>query len=74
MPTSKGRSSRAVALRAGLVLLALIVALPALQGCREDEQDRVLFHEPGVYKGKPDPALPEAQVDELRQRARQQGY
>jgi hypothetical protein len=64
----------AVAMRAALGLLALIGALAALQGCREDEQDRVLFHEPGVYKGEPDPALSEAQVDELRQRARQQGY
>jgi hypothetical protein len=64
----------AVAIRAALGLLALIGTLAALQGCREGEQDRVLFHEAGVYKGEQDPALSEAQVDGLRQRARQQGY
>jgi hypothetical protein len=63
-----------VAMRAVLVLLALTGALSALQGCREDEQDRVLFYEPGVYKGEADPPLSDADVDELRQRARQQGY
>jgi hypothetical protein len=61
-------------MRAAVVLLALIGALSALQGCREDEQDRVLFHEPGVYKGESDPALSDAQVDDLRQRARRQSY
>lgn len=49
------------------------VALGA-QGCREDERDRVLMHEPGVYLGQPDQPLEQEQVDELRSRARQQRF
>jgi hypothetical protein len=64
----------AITMRTALALLALIGALAALQGCREEEQDRILFHEPGVFQGDKDPALPEARVDQLRGRARQQGY
>lgn len=51
---------------AGLVLV--------VQGCREDERDRVLMYEPGVYQGQPDQSLEQAQVDELRHRARQQKF
>jgi hypothetical protein len=54
-----------------LVLLGLALAL---QGCREDEQDRVLLYEPGTYLGQPDPPLEQAQVDALRQRATRQQF
>jgi hypothetical protein len=54
-------------------LLLLSVAL-AVQGCREDEQDRLLFHQPGTYLGQPDPPLEQAQVDALRQRATRQQF
>lgn len=55
-----------LALAAGVVL--------GTQGCREEERDRVLMFEPGVYQGEPDQSLDEAQVDELRSRARQQKF
>ena len=54
-----------------LVLLGLALAL---QGCREDEQDRVLLYEPGTYLGQPDPPLEQAQVDALRQRTTRQQF
>lgn len=52
-------------------LVLLSVAL-ALQACREDEQDRLLFHEPGTYLGQPDQTLDAEQVEALRQRATRQ--
>jgi hypothetical protein len=48
---------------------ALAVGLAA---CRETEQGRPLYHEPGVYKGKPDTKLDEQQREVLRQRTRRQ--
>ena len=54
-----------------LVLLGLALAL---QGCREDEQDRVLLYEPGTYLGQPDPPLEQAQVDAPRQRTTRQQF
>lgn len=56
----------------GLIVVAGIAA--GVQGCREEERERVLVHEPGVYQGKPDQALDNAQVDQLRYRARQQKF
>ena len=53
---------------AGLVLVAGM-----LSGCREKEQDRVLLLEPGVYKGQQDTGLTEAEKEELRFRAQNQG-
>ena len=55
------------------LLMVAGVAL-GLQGCREDERDRVLMYEPGVYLGQPDQPLEQEQVDELRYRARQQRF
>lgn len=55
-----------------LIMVAGLVL--GTQGCREDERDRVLMYEPGVYKGQPDQSLEQAQVDELRHRARQQKF
>ena len=52
-------------------LVLLGVAL-ALQGCREDEQDRILMYEPGTYLGQPDEPLDQEQVEALRQRATRQ--
>jgi len=45
-----------------------------VQGCREEERNRVLIHEPGVYQGQPDQAIEEEQLDQLRYRARQQKF
>lgn len=58
----------------GLCRVALLGVLIAIQGCREDEQDRVLLFEPGVYQGQEDPPLAEERVNELRSRARQQQF
>ena len=57
-----------------LVAVVGLVALAALAGCREDEQDRPLTYEKGVYKGKADDSLPDGTLDALRQRAQQQSY
>ena len=45
-----------------------------LQGCREDEQDRVLLYDKGTYLGPGDPPLEAQQVDELRYRAQNQKF
>lgn len=58
-----GRSTR---LLAALLLLTFGFAL---QGCRENEQDRILSFEKGTYLGKPDQKLSAAQKEKLRQRA-----
>jgi hypothetical protein len=42
-------------------------------GCKEAEQDRVLFHEPGVYQGQKDAEISDETYQELRQRALRQG-
>ncbi len=60
--------------RRWLWLIMITGVALAAQGCREDELDRVLMYEPGVYKGQPDQSLEQAQVDELRYRARQQKF
>jgi len=56
---------------ARLLLAVLLVAVGfALQGCRQQEQGRMLFYEKGKYLGKPDQTLSEAQRLQLRQRTR----
>ncbi len=55
-----------------MTLTALLVAGLALGACDQNEQGRILSYEKGTYLGKPDTALTEEQVDELRHRARQQ--
>lgn len=52
----------------GLIAIAAIV----LVGCRAEEQGRLIRYEQGVYKGKPDTELSQAQLEELRARARKQ--
>jgi len=53
-----------VAVTAAVCLTGVVLA-----GCKSEEQGRVLRYEPGVYKGKPDQQLSEAQQRELRSRA-----
>lgn len=55
------------------VAAAVCLAGVSLSGCKSEEQGRVLRYEPGVYKGKPDQHLSEAQQRELRTRALMQG-
>lgn len=72
-PTPNGNSRRfRAALRCGA---AVFIASLALVGCREDEQERVLWYEPGVYKGdgRAGQPLSEGDLAELRERAIQQG-
>lgn len=58
--------------RSLLVGLCALVAGAALQGCRKEEQDRVLFFDKGTYLGKPDEPLTDQQIDALRRRASDQ--
>jgi len=57
-----------------LRLLVLLSVALAVQGCREDERDRILLYEPGTYLGQPDEPLDQEQVDALRQRAGRQRF
>jgi hypothetical protein len=54
---------------AGPVLLVLAGVL--LAACNQEE-DRVLIHEPGVYQGQPDQPLDAATRERLRERALRQ--
>lgn len=56
-----------------IVSLAALLALTGLAACDPDEQDRILYHEPGTYQGKTDTPLTQEQVRELRGRATLQG-
>lgn len=49
-----------------LIVLGVVLMLGA---CREAEQNRPLFHNPGVYSGPEDEKLNERQLEELRARA-----
>ena len=60
-------TGRSVRLVAALLLFAVGFTL---QGCREDEQNRILSFEKGKYLGKPDQNLSAAQREQLRQRAK----
>jgi len=51
----------------------LVATATALSACQQDEQDRVLYHEPGVYQGASDEGLSESTVEQLQRRARNQG-
>lgn len=54
--------------------LALVGIVLAVQGCREDEQNRPLLYDKGSYRGQPDPPLSDEQVDALRQRSAGQRF
>ena len=56
------------------VWLAIVGIALVTQGCREEEQNRLLFYDKGTYQGQPDPALTDQQVDALRQRAAGQKF
>lgn len=51
------------------MILGALVLGGGMQACREEEQNRILRHEPGVYQGREDAPLAPEQVDELRHRA-----
>jgi hypothetical protein len=55
-----------------LACAALGGTLLATAGCKEAEQNRVLFHEPGVYQGEEDAEIGDETYQQLRQRARRQ--
>jgi hypothetical protein len=55
-----------------LAVSAVVLAL--VPGCREEERDRPLVLEKGVYQGEPDQPLSEAQLHELRQRGLRQSF
>jgi hypothetical protein len=57
-----------------MALTGALGALLLVQGCRDDEQDRVLIQEKGVYQGQPDDNLDAEQLQELRSRAAIQDY
>lgn len=56
--------------RVALPVAVLVTGL-ALTACNQDE-DRVLVHEPGVYQGQPDQSIDQSTRDVLRQRALRQ--
>ncbi len=55
-----------------LTCASLVGTLLAAAGCKESEQNRVLFHEPGVYQGQEDAEIGDETYQKLRQRARLQ--
>ncbi len=52
---------------------AVAVSAVMLAGCRAEEQGRITNYQPGVYLGKKDAELSEAQVRVLRLRSAKQG-
>ena len=52
----------------------LVVAVLALIGCRDEEQDRVVDYQPGVYQGGAMAALDDQTRDDLRQRLDAQDF
>jgi hypothetical protein len=61
------------ALRFGGIGLALLAGL-ALQGCREEEQDRILLYQKGTYLGPADTSAPAAELAKLDDRAAKQKF
>ena len=61
--------------RMGRVMLALAtLSALAVGACREEEQDRILIQQKGVYQGQSDTPLTEEQLRELRFRGNQQNF
>lgn len=54
--------------------LGALGALLLTQGCREEEQDRILVHEKGVYQGQEDRPLDPERLQELRSRTSGQKF
>ncbi len=59
--------------RARGALIAAVLALTALAGCREDP-NAVRDYEPGVYKGKKDQEISDATREALRERTKLQSF
>jgi len=53
---------------------AIGLALLALLACREEEQDRTLGYQPGVYQGEAMPELDPETREALRARAENQSF
>jgi hypothetical protein len=60
--------------RSILGLAAALLVLLAVQGCRDDEQDRPLLYQKGSYQGPSEPPLDPQKVEQLRARAENQKY
>lgn len=60
--------------RAVWAACCLALAGLALAGCREEEHDRILFYDKGIYLGEPDQELSPAQIEVLRNRASDQRF
>jgi hypothetical protein len=63
--------NKKIAVTLGGLLAATLLLVSA---CREEEQDRVLWHEKGVYLGTPEPAISDDALQDLRHRAARQRY
>ena len=63
---------RSTLLRLAASLLAPLLLAAGLTACDPAEQGRRTSHEKGVYQGAPDTKLTQQQLDQLRQRARNQ--
>lgn len=50
------------------LIAAVVVPAALLAGCKEEEQNRVLTYQPGVYLGKPDTPLDADQLRRIRSR------
>jgi len=57
-----------------LTLIAAVIGLAALGGCREEEENRALKTQKGVYEGPSDTALTPEQQRSLRQRGMNQRF
>jgi hypothetical protein len=60
-------------LRIFTVFGAVAISAVVLAGCRAEEQGRITQYQPGVYLGKKDTELSQAQVRALRFRGAKQG-
>ena len=54
--------------------IAIVLMAVALIGCREDEQNRPLSYEPGVYQGGAVPVITDETRVSLRERAQNQAF
>ena len=57
-----------------VVLAASLVALTMLPGCRDEEQNRALIVDKGIYQGPADEALTEEERRELQRRGDHQRF
>ena len=56
-----------------VLVFGLMLSL-GVGACREEEQDRILIQQKGVYQGQADSPLSEEQLRELRLRTNQQNF